>query len=105
MELRRFQGRALLHGRLCHRQGHTACHRLVPTDFDRLVPMVLSTVRLMPVHTAECLLHRPMMAQFSTASKVGTENRVDGGAKRRTVRRLLVHTAAIGAAIYAAINL
>ena len=100
MELRRFQGRALLHGRLCHRQGHTACHRLVPTDFDRLVPMVLSTVRLMPVHTAECLLHRPMMAQFSTASKVGTENRVDGGAKRRTVRRLLVHTAAIGAAIY-----
>ena len=100
MELRRFQGRALLHGRLCHRQGHTACHRLVPTDFDRLVPMVLSTVRLMPVHTVECLLHRPMMAQFSTASKVGTENRVDGGAKRRTVRRLLVHTAAIDANIY-----
>ena len=47
------------------------------------------------------MLHHPKIAQFSTASKVGTEDRVDGGAKRRTIRRLIVHTAAIGAAIYA----
>ena len=44
------------------------------------------------------MLHRTKMAQFSTASKVGTEDRVDGGAKRRTIRRLIVHTVAIGAA-------
>ena len=51
-------------------------------------------------HTYAVFAVRPMMAQFSTASKVRTENRVDGGAKRRTVRRLLVHTAAIDANIY-----